>query len=698
MHTKKSANKIISFLLALIFISTNTVYSSQDALRIPLGFNKEGPNKERLQGVIDTVTKTHDAVVTSIDNLLNGSARIDEINGLLAEIDREANQPGSGNLPYIMVISDYHGEIELFLKYIADAISVKIGKQVKLEHKNFPQESIKEQLNAQGVDIANASIEFYLLGDLLDRGSYGIKCFRAAEELINLGVAKYITGNHDLWTFLNVMGYHLPVYTGYDFYGHVESENLVERHMGEHKSDISWWTEKLAEYNKAQEDLQKKDLLVNGEYVSIKEIRERFKKLFINIREQLSEEEKGLWEDLVGLYFGSTDVYTGFNGVGKMSMQWWQEKQFKINSFIQAARSNASPVALEVWTDLKSHVEAANKTVANRLIQEKEAGKWWWQVFNDINHQNYSSVEWWGKDWSSHAGWGTSVIDELNELEGKKIWNQANYIKNPHLKDLAMFYRQYFTLYQKDQYGNYYTHGWLPVNIETSQISFTYKGVIYEGKSIWSGLEIIQNDVRDFNTPLSQLHEALTLVNSWYSDNTTRIKPEHVGAYVNEVGLGKIYKNIGVRTWFTCHNPLNKLHSQGVGFKVQQGDYLHFSVDKGMSWQKFNDAGGYVLVNANGVILRGFEGPAFNKIIDNPPTMEIKKGEGHDAGYVVKKSWGNELLEKKYFLRIAKIQLIEELDKLKEAAESEYANNVPELLRNIGVFFGLSRKALNTGL
>lgn len=657
MNTRRLKYKAISFLLALIFISTNTAYSSQDTLRIPLNVTNG-----RLQAAIKTISEAPEPAVNG--DHLKGPARIDEIKELLSAIDKESKEPGSGNLPQIIIISDYHGEIDLFLRYIADAVSQKTGKKIKLDHKMFPQQSIKEQLEAQDVDIAKAGLEFYLLGDLLDRGSYGIKCFRAAEELINLGIAKYVTGNHDLWAFLNVMGYHLPIYEGYNFYDHFESEDLVREHMDEHKRDIAWWTGKLAEYNAAQYALQAG--VLDG-IRDVKSIRAELKDIYLQIKDQLTPSEKELWQDLVGFYFDSTDVYTGFNGVGMMSVQWWQERLARVHKFVQETKSQTeSSSQLAIWEKLHVYTEAATKVVTQRLIHAtKINGEWWWQVFNDINHQNYESVEWWGKDWSSHSGWGVSVIEELNRMEPTSNWTQSNYIKNQHLKDLALFYRKQFTLYRKDQYGNYYTHGWLPVNMDTGQISFTYKGITYEGLNIWKGLEAIQNDVRDLTKPLPEIHEALSLVNSWYADKTTKIKPENVAGYVNKVGLEKIYTNIGVRTWFTCHNPLNKLHSKGVGFKVQQGEYLHFSVDKGMSWKKFEDAGGYVLVSANGIVLRGYDGPSFERIINSPHTMVIKKGEGMDEGYMVTKNWANEPLAKEAFLKAAKAQLMEELNALK---------------------------------
>ncbi|MCK5605037.1 hypothetical protein KAR91_24315 [Candidatus Pacearchaeota archaeon] len=613
-------------------------------------------------GIAQTQTVSASSPVTGAATEVN--ERISQIENLLDGIERETQEKGSGKLPEIIIASDYHGSIKIFLNYVAEAISQKTGKPITLDDRMFPETSIKEQLETQNVSIEEVGLSFYLLGDFPDRGPYAVKSFRVAEELIDLGVAKYVTGNHDLWAFLNLMGFHLPVYEGYNFYGHHESERLVEEHWNDSElkeNRLGWWTEKLAEYNKAQLELKNK--FSDG---NVKNVRRNLKKTFLEIRDELTPEEKELWEDLVGFYFGATDVYTGFNEIGMMSVQWWKEKLDEVRLKVQMAKSEEGPVAIGILEAIEDYTEEAAQLVEEQLKTKIEEGKWYWQVFNDINHQNYTSVEWWGKDWSSHKGWGTNVVTELNEAAGSEMWNQANYIGHPSLRDMAHFCRKEFNLYLKDIYGNYYTHGWLPINEKTGQIRFTYKGTTYAGTQIWKGLDEISNDIKDLNTPLSELHEALSLVNSWYADKTTKIKPENIKTYVHGIGLSKIYENIGIKTWFTCHNPLNKLSPHNIGFKVQQDDYIHFSVDKGMSWEKFKDVGAYVTVGTDGIKLRGFDGPDFESIVDNPPTLLLEKDD--QGKHVVKTTWENEPLVEKEFLSLMKEQLTMELGQLKEAS------------------------------
>jgi hypothetical protein len=182
---------------------------------------------------------------------------------------------------------------------------------------------------------------------------------------------------------------------------------------------------------------------------------------------------------------------------------------------------------IAIWEELKEYTDEALRMVQEKSIAAKQQGKWWHQVFNDINHQAYMSPEWYAIQWLFYKGWGTSVIAELNELESDKqrAWDAANFMDNQYIKDFAAFSRKNFTLYCRDQYGNYYTHGWFPIDMDTGKMGFTYKGVRYEGKEIWTGLDVVQNDVRDEGNSLASLQEAFSLVMSWYADKTVKIKP-----------------------------------------------------------------------------------------------------------------------------------------------------------------------------
>ncbi|MFH1062015.1 MAG: hypothetical protein V1747_03920 [Candidatus Omnitrophota bacterium] len=646
---------------------------SLESSLIQQGFVNHSLSLERTPGIIQTAR----------DFAVQESGIFQEIletKALLAALEQETKNPGSAILPKVEVMSDFHGEINLFLKYIADVILQKTGIKVVLDHTKFPQQSIQAQLSKQGVNfelLKSKKIKFHLLGDFSDRGIYGMKCFRAAEELKAAGIADVVTGNHDFLELMASMGYHLPIYKDYNFYGHKESEQLVfETHWNDPeiaKDRFGWWAKNLAEFVKQRKAMQQGFFKVSGTE-DIKDAREELKAIYIRIQDQLAPEEKELWEELVGFFFGTTDVATGFNDIGMMSVQWWQERAEKVDLCLEQARKKAQFKGLSsrefaheivVWEDLKTYVDLALNMAQAQLNTAKQEGKWWHQVFNDINHQTYSSPEWYAMDWIFHKGWGTNVIAELNELELDQgiSWDATNFMNNKNVQDFAAFSRKNFTLYLRDDYGFYYTHGWFPVNMSTGQIEFRYKGVLYRGKNIWQGLDAIQSDVRNETNSFADLQEAFSLVMSWYADKTVQIKPQHIKKYIAKFGIKAIQESIGARVWFTCHNPLNTLAPKGIMFKERQGDYAHISVDKGMSWKKFKDLGGYVEVDIQ-IKLRGFSNAEFTAIIDHPQTMTLKQEQ--DKQWTTIHIQENYPLVRKDFLRIAIKQLKEKLNLLEQ--------------------------------
>ena len=213
------------------------------------------------------------------------------------------------------------------------------------------------------------------------------------------------------------------------------SRQLVEEHWDDEdikKNRFKWWSKKLAWFVQERKALQQSTLSVNGQK-DIKEIRENLKQIYLRIKDQLDEAELELWEDLIGFYFGRTDVSTGFNAIGMMSVEWWQQRAKRVDFFLRAARKRIqdneyqeeSHHQITIWEDLKEYTDAAYLLVKEQMDRADKEGKWWHRVFNDINHYAYTTPEWYAMDWIFHKGWGTSVIEELNELEkSDKTWDE----------------------------------------------------------------------------------------------------------------------------------------------------------------------------------------------------------------------------------------------------------------------------------
>ena len=207
--------------------------------------------------------------------------------------------------------------------------------------------------------------------------------------------------------------------------------------------------------------------------------------------------------------------------------------------------------------------------------------------------------------------------------------------------------------------------------MKSGVLGFTYQQNIYAGEYLYPGIQAVDKDMRLAFSVLElaktdeieftrDLRETVSLVVSWYADKTVRIKPDHIRYYLDEFGLESIHKSIGRHVWFTCHNPLNTLIPKGIDFSMQEGQYVHISVDKGMSWEKYKDVGGYVEVDPSiGIALRGYSDNDFTQIIDTPPTMVLSKDD--DGRWFRKSMWENASVSRERFLPLAVAQLTEKI-------------------------------------
>ncbi len=230
MFTQFSKKRLLIKVAALI-VSVNFILTSvpavgycssrhaQDALSAPKAKSKPEEITDIKNGLKDP-QKTIGFLYQD-----DPTKREDQIKALVGEIDKELANPGTGAIPRIAIISDYHGDAVRFAALLSDILSQLCGFAGQLNH----NVSIEKQLNAQGLSLKTMNGAIYLNGDLLDRGEYGIQCFNLARELIETDPDKvfYVSGNHDFWAFGNLLGFHLPYYQGFNFYGDTEAEKLI---------------------------------------------------------------------------------------------------------------------------------------------------------------------------------------------------------------------------------------------------------------------------------------------------------------------------------------------------------------------------------------------------------------------------------------------------------------------------------------
>ena len=630
-----------------------------------------GPMLAPLQGFVQDINKA--TILNKIGFIYQSDPqeRAAQIEALLQEINKELALPGTGILPKIVVISDYHGGLDRFLALLSDALAELVGFQGKL----VAGVSIEKQLQDQGLSLKTIKGSILLNGDLLDRGKSGLACFNVARELLQTAPDRvfYVSGNHDLWAFLNLAGLHLPWYKGYNFYGNERAELLIKTHRSESQyfdtpQALNWWTERLAEYNADQEKFQKEALDGNAAKIRTSYI-EQYKKY--SDAKKWDSAQLDAMENFIG-HFARIDVpdpFVGLNGLGKTSVVWWKDLQQQLIKGKEARSSlGADAEEISVWSEAIAVTEMIIPQLESRLQTALDQGKWYYSVFEAINNQAYASVEWWAKDWSSHKDWGTSVITELNAMikdannndpmivKDRDIFNrqevtQANYIRSAKLQDLAAFYKNNFNLGLRTPYGDMLTHGLLP--IKGDDVVITYKDKEYKGKAIFDVLKLLSDEIKEA-TDTGSMREALDLVNSWYADATTIAKPKNVKDLLGKIAA--VVSKLGVRIWAMGHNPVNKVKAPVISTDAKDARFSVVQLDFGMA-PKFGGAGAYAAFGANGIVVKGFETDKTDEAIKiSPDTIIAAKKEG-EKPTVIK----NPGMPAKAYLENTKAALEEEL-------------------------------------
>ena len=569
----------------------------------------------------------------------------------------EKNQASEiARLPAIVTLSDSHGAIDKFDTLLLHALrSVNSSEGLAKIPALDPDRSLTAQFTDYGIrlDDFRGRIFFHNGGDLVDRGPRGLAILKRSQELMAAGLMDFVIGNHDLWMFLNLQGVHLPSYGNFNFYGYRDAydaqygriADVVASHQQEAEvRSPGWWERKLAEFTVRQAKEQKK-------WDAPDSVKVRVNHLFKSLTAGKSEDEikrwsltreGALWNSLRGYDVKVGDVYIGVRAVGTVSLKWWQDLLDDFKANLPAAETSEARQRLELWLAAMKVIEQDIIPVLSRDIEERLAqGEWWIRAFEALNYRNYESLEWWAKDWAFHNDWGTSVFKEVfpafkeDNLDGEVSF--ARYLNHPALQDASHFLRQNFRLYQQDLYGNTILHGLLPVDPKTGEFTFVYRGKEYRGRgsktlpSVWQGLSRIENDIRNPARTLSSLHEALSLVNSWYADRTTITKAINVADAINRIGLDKMARVNGFSRLTMGHVPfhefLTRLTPEQRGERIRGfliDDRLMLT-DHGMG-KRFGSRGAYVAASPrDGIVLQGYEHAADQRIQAAPRTIELLK-------------------------------------------------------------------------
>ncbi len=441
---------------------------------------------------------------------------------LIFKIIRNAFNSVQNTFKQNIAISDIHGGYARFAELLINLLDSTYDTSLKQD----------TEINDDIIDRIRINMNnntFYLLGDLLDRGDRQVEAFELTKRIADTGNMKFVTGNHDLYAFMNLLGLHLPFYKNYkgikddyvDFKGrNVKSllEMLNDILSKQDKSfDIrAFWAEQLYEYMKYSDEQQKniwskeesrlqelfyktfgleldkkgKDILNYPDKIKVSDSQDIItlfnNKLFLNFHKKFFGRNVGVV------------VYTGIRATNKMSVNWWIDRQQELEKLKQQF-----PQYETYWYELETVINKIIREQKNKFEEEEKKyinidkenienvvriKNLAWGVIDAIMYRNYESTEWNALDWVYHKNWGggeNGFIAQRNkqlEAQGETPINQVTYFKDPLVNDLMHFYQDNFFLYRVDEYGFYYMHSLLPVD-DDGDVSIGYvddNGVFHE--------------------------------------------------------------------------------------------------------------------------------------------------------------------------------------------------------------------------
>lgn len=464
-----------------------------------------------------------------------------------------------------MAVSDIHGGYARFAELIVTLLDPKLDLSKKTDREI--DDIIIDRLQNMG-----NNIYFYLLGDLLDRGSRQVETFELVKRISETGRMKYVVGNHDLYAFMNILGLHLPFYKNYkgipdnyiDFQGRNIKALLEKLQSGDRRFLASFnlgkeeplskafWAAQLDHYMKYAEQEQKKW----GE--KEKGLQENFEKAF---GFKLDSKGKDVLNNPIGIFAQDKDllsfnkkvfgrnvgivVYTGIRAVNKMSINWWLDRETELEKLKDkySQPQYKDQYGEERIKEILSYFENMSNLIKDIIEQQQRKyneelneGNIAWAVIDAIMYRNYESTEWNALDWVYHKNWGggeKGFIAQRNaqlEERGKHKINRISYFDDSIIQEMLNFYQQNFFLYRFDNYGICYMHSMLPVDddgdvsigyVDKNGIfhekdsngkrikGFIYKGIQYKGKNIFKGLSKIAEDIRKYDAASNNLSEIM---------------------------------------------------------------------------------------------------------------------------------------------------------------------------------------------
>ena len=406
--------------------------------------------------------------------------RIIELEWFIGEIEKELETPGSGELPLGITIQDIHGGQRRASSLVGFALGLKPDIYKYIENVR----DLERELDEANINFRDMDVRFVGFNDLYDRGMDPVGAFELVSWLNESGKAKHFMGNHDFWRAMAGIGI-----------DKLFDERGFDYTKKEHKNDhVAYWSRearKHAGWGNIEMD---------------------------QINEKRFNDEIERVNGILGLY-----GLPGLDGIDLAQKRGEFDAELK-----RIKKTNA-----EIRTRNEENKDAPDYERQPELPLPEIFEKTLAYLKQEISRRNLQ-IEKSNKTCSFDI-----------KLLKFPIVDMENYWQDHEIIERTLWELQNFRLFYVDIFGSLHIHNVLPFDYDNKKIDVQYRGV-----TGLPALELMREDIRAFFEPLKtipdsntfreklwdELGDALTIINSWYSDQTASAKPVSVKKFVDRGG------------------------------------------------------------------------------------------------------------------------------------------------------------------
>ncbi|MDD5505941.1 MAG: hypothetical protein PHR73_04215, partial [Candidatus Omnitrophica bacterium] len=426
--------------------------------------------------------------INFIFDLWETEKRILEQAYLIAQMDKELNEPGSGRLPLVAAMQDLHGGAKRALSLIGFILGLAPDIYIHINNVN----DLKELLLEHGIDIKESAVRFVGLNDKYDRGNDPAGVFELVRWLRQEGGVKPFIGSHDFWRAMAVLGVHLLFEKRGIDYKAIEIKN---HHIAYWAHDIfrhaGWSDVELDQLNQARFNRNLKAINTMLELCGLGVFK------YIDLLAQRAGYEKEIKE------------IKKYNA--KIRSQ--NEANKDVSGYKRKGERPLPDILDEVLKYLRQCKANYNKAI--KFLNEKYDIDLPLIEFNEVNLDNF---------------WRDPEIIE------RALWE---------LKNFRLFYVDVLgNLHMHSIVPVDYQDGGFAVEYKGLKGLSALELMAEDVRLFFQGMQSIPDSMVFRKKMWEQLGEAFTIINGWYSDIDAYAKPVSVKKFIDKGGLKGLGKGI----------------------------------------------------------------------------------------------------------------------------------------------------------